>query len=330
MSGVAMGTRYSHLTLEERCRLRGLMEIGLRPSEIACRLGRHRATIHREIRRNRCVGGYRPDSADRRAWARKLRGSRVGRSTHLRVYVEDRLAMGWSPEQIARRMEREGSEHALSAESIYRHVYGPAGRRAGLPRLLAQRKSKRGRRRRNGRREPAIPNRMPIHQRPTKAHLRSQFGHWEGDLMHFRRQRDILLTLQERKTRLMLGRRLCGKDADGTAAAVSNELTGLPARARRTITYDNGGEFARHEDVTEHIGLRAYFCDPHSPWQRGGIENANGRLRRDLPRKTSLDGYTPADIDDVIWNLNSTPRKCLNYQTPIEAFAANLGVALEM
>jgi IS30 family transposase len=306
------------------------MEIGLRPSEIACRLGRHRATIHREIRRNRCVGGYRPDSADRRAWARKLRGSRVGRSTHLRVYVEDRLAMGWSPEQIARRMEREGSEHALSAESIYRHVYGPAGRRAGLPRLLAQRKSKRGRRRRNGRREPAIPNRMPIHQRPTKAHLRSQFGHWEGDLMHFRRQRDILLTLQERKTRLMLGRRLCGKDADGTAAAVSNELAGLPARARRTITYDNGGEFAHHEDVTEHIGLRAYFCDPHSPWQRGGIENANGRLRRDLPRKTSLDGYTPADIDDVIWNLNSTPRKCLNYQTPIEAFAANLGVALEM
>jgi IS30 family transposase len=306
------------------------MEIGLRPSEIACRLGRHRATIHREIRRNRCVDGYRPDSADRRAWARKLRGSRIGRSTHLRVYVEDRLAMGWSPEQIARRMEREGSEHALSAESIYRHVYGPAGRRAGLPRLLAQRKSKRGRRRRNGRREPAIPNRMPIHQRPTKAHLRSQFGHWEGDLMHFRRQRDILLTLQERKTRLMLGRRLCGKDADGTAAAVSNELAGLPARARRTITYDNGGEFARHEDVTEHIGLRAYFCDPHSPWQRGGIENANGRLRRDLPRKTSLDGYTPADIDDVIWNLNSTPRKCLNYQTPIEAFAANLGVALEM
>ena len=88
------------------------------------------------------------------------------------------------------------NEHAISAESIYRHAYSPAGRRAGLPRLLAQRKPKRGRRRRNGRREPAIPNRTPIHQRPTKAHLRSQFGHWEGDLMHFRRQRDILLTLQ--------------------------------------------------------------------------------------------------------------------------------------
>ena len=112
--------------------------------------------------------------------------------------------MGWSPEQIAGRMELDGSEHAISAEFIYRHTYSPAGRRAGLPRLLAQRKPKRGRRRRNGRREPAIPNRTPIHQRPTKAHLRSQFGHWEGDLMHFRRQRDILLTLQERRSRLTL------------------------------------------------------------------------------------------------------------------------------
>ena len=107
-------------------------------------------------------------------------------------------------------MELEGSEHALSAESLYRHVYSPAGRRAGLPRLLAQRKPKRGRRRRNGRREPAIPNRTPIHQRPTKAHLRSQFSHWEGDLMHFRRQRDILLTLQDRRFRLTLVRRLLG------------------------------------------------------------------------------------------------------------------------
>src|SRR5512134_385694 len=132
MSGVAMGTRYSHLTLGERCRLCGLMERGLSCSEIARRLGRHRATIHREIQRNRCVNGYRPDSADRRAWARELRGSRIGRSIRLRTYVEDRLAM-----KIAGRMER---EEALSAESIYRHAYSPVGRRAGLPRLLAQRK----------------------------------------------------------------------------------------------------------------------------------------------------------------------------------------------
>ena len=324
-----MGTQYSHLTLEERCRLRGLMEMGLGVSEIARRLGRHRGTIHREVGRNRCVDGYRPDSAARRAWARKLRGSRIMRSTRLREHVEDRLAMGWSPEQIAGRMELEEVEHRVSAESIYRHAYSPAGRQAGLPRQLAQHKAKRGRRRRNGRREPSIPSRAPIHQRPTKAHLRSQFWHWEGDLVHFRRQRDILLTLQERRSRLTLARRLLSKDAELTASAIVAELGGLPARARRTITHDNGGEFARHEAVTEAISMSAFFCDPHSPWQRGGIENANGLLRRDLPRKTRLDDYTDDDIDDIVWNLNSTPRKCLGYKTPIEAFAANIGVALE-
>jgi IS30 family transposase len=109
------------------------MEIGLSSSEIARQLGRHRATIHREIRRNRCVDGYRPDSADRRAWARKLRGSRIGRSSCLRTYVEDRLAMGWSPEQIAGRMEHEEKEYALSAESIYRHAYSSAGRALAFP-----------------------------------------------------------------------------------------------------------------------------------------------------------------------------------------------------
>jgi IS30 family transposase len=103
--------------------------------------------------------------------------------------------------------------------------------------------------------------------------------------MHFRRQRDILLTLQERKSRLTLARRLSGKDASVAAKATAEELAGLPASARRTITYDNGGEFARHEDVTEKIGLRAYFCDPHSPWQRGGIENADGRRGGDLRRR---------------------------------------------
>lgn len=324
-----MGENYSHLTLEDRCRLRGMMEMGLPKAEIARRLCRHRSTIDRELRRNGAADGYRPDSADRRAWARKIRGSKIGRSTRLRTLIEDRLAMGWSPEQIAGRMKRERADHAVSAESIYRFVYSPEGRRARLPRHLAQRKARRGRRRRNGRREPSIPDRTPIHLRPTKASLRSQFGHWEGDLMHFRRQRDILLTLQERRSRLTLARRLLSKDAALTASAIVEELCELPPRARRTITHDNGGEFAAHRNVTDRIGLRAFFCDPYSPWQRGGVENANGLLRRDLPRKTTLADYTDEDIDAVIWNLNSTPRKCLGYRTPIEAFAANLGVALE-
>ena len=325
-----MGRHYEHLSLSERCRLMGMLEQGLPKTEIARRLGRHRSTIHRELKNNTTADGYRPDGASRLAWARKLRGSRIERSTRLRDQIEAGLAMGWSPEQIVGRMELEGMDHKTSVESIYRHVYSPEGRRTGLPRQLAQCKVTRGRRRQNGRRAPSIPNRVSVHERPAKAQLRAEFGHWEGDLVHFSRQRDILLTLQERVTRLTLARRLLSKDAKLTASAIVAELGALPTKARRTITHDNGGEFAAHESVTAKTGMQAYFCDPHSPWQRGGIENANGLIRRDLPRKTSLSAYTDDDIDAVIWNLNSTPRKCLGYKTPIEAFAKKLGVELEM
>jgi transposase, IS30 family len=125
MSGIVMGEIYSHLTPEDRCHLSGLREMHLGVAEMARRLGCHRTTIYREIARNRCVEGYRPDSADRRTWARKLRGSRIARSTRLSTHVAGRLAMGWSPEQITGRMKREGLEPAVSTESIYRYVYSP-------------------------------------------------------------------------------------------------------------------------------------------------------------------------------------------------------------
>lgn len=264
-TGVAMGTRYDHFSLEERCRLRGLMEMGLSKSAIARRLGRHRSTIDRELRRNTNADGYRPDSADRRAWARKLRGSKIERSIHLSNHIRNHLAMGWTPEIIARRMELDEEEHSISHESIYRHIFSPAGRREGLPKLLPQRKSKRGRRARNGKRKPSIPNRVPISQRPESVEDRTEFGHWEGDLVHFSRQRDILLTLHERNTRLTMVRRLHSKDSGDTAKAIIAELGGLPPDARKTITHDNGGEFARHTNVKDALGMPAYFCDPHSP-----------------------------------------------------------------
>jgi len=147
--------------------------------------------------------------------------------------------------------------------------------------------------------------------------------------MHFRRQQDILLTLQERSTLLTLARCHLSKDANDTADAIADELFSLPSRAMRTITHDNCGEFARHETVKARIGLAAFFCDPHSPRQRGGIENGNGLYRRDLPRHTNLSDYNATDIADIVWTLYSNPRKCFGFQTPIEAFAQHLGVALK-
>jgi IS30 family transposase len=302
--------------------------MGLGVAEIARRLGRHRATIYREIERNRCiVGGYRPESADNRAWARKLRGSRIARSILLRQHVEDRLAMGWSPEQIVGRMELEGSEHRISVESIYRHVWSLEGRKAGLPRLLRQRKRKRGRGRRRGTRVP-IPDRVPIHDRPENANLRSEIGHWEGDVMHFRKGADALLTLEDRCSRLTLARRLRGMDADGCARAIIAELKPLPPPARRSLTCDNGGEFADHARVTAWTEVAAYFCDPGCPGQRGSIENTHGRLRKPLPRRTQLAEIPDAEIARLVHNLNTTPRKCLGWRTPLEVFNRQLAAEL--
>jgi IS30 family transposase len=325
-----MGRHYGQVTLAERHELFRLHKAGMAITAIARRLGRHRSTIHRELRRNRRSGGaYLPDTAQRFAWARRLRGPRIERRSRLGRYVRDRLAMGWSPEQIAGRLRRDRAEHKASAESIYRWIYGPAGRRERLHRYLARAKPRRGRRPRAGRREPAIPNRTPIHWRPAGATCRTEFGHWEADLIHFRRQRDALLTLHERKSRLTLGGRLIGKAAEPTMDRLIAKLARLPKRARRSAAFDNGGEWARHERLRGELAMRTYFCDPHSPWQRGGIENANGVLRRDVPRHATLGHDTDADLDALLWAFNTRPRKCLGFRTPLEAFAQHLGVALE-
>ena len=325
-----MGRHYGQLSLGERHALVRLHGAGAAVSEIADRLGRHRSTIYRELRRNRRAGGeYLPETAQRFAWVRRLRGSKVARRSHLGAYVRDRLAMGWSPEQIAGRLRRERAEHSVSHESIYRFVYSPCGRRERLHRYLCRAKARRGRRARKGRREPMIGAKAPIHWRPAAANSRSQFGHWEGDLVHFRRRRDALLTLHERKTRLTVAAPLPSKSADLTAGTIIDRLAGLPRRARRSITLDNGGEFARHDRLERALGLRAYFCDPYCAWQRGGIENANGVLRRHVPRHATLGHYTEEDISSLVWAFNTTLRKCLGFRTPLEAFAQQLGVALE-
>jgi len=184
-----MGRRHDQLTLEDRHALFRLHAAGTAVGEIADRLGRHRATIYRELGRNRKADGADlPETAQRLAWAKRLRGSKLERRSQLGELVRDRLAMGWSPEQIAGRLRPTTGQHRISHESICRWIYGPIGRRERLHRYLARAKPRRGRRPRAGRREPAIPSRTPIHWRPAKASCRTEFGHWEADLMPFRRQ----------------------------------------------------------------------------------------------------------------------------------------------
>lgn len=260
------------------------------------------------------------------SWARRLRGSKIERSSPLKTHILESLAMERSPEQIVGRLRLEGSSHRVSVETIYGWAHSPDGRREGAHKLLPYGKTRRGRRARKVKRLPPIPNRVSIHERSEAANSRSETGHWEGDLMLFGGQREVLLTMKERKSRFLLARKLPNRMAETTADTIKAILLTVPKMAGKSITFDNGGEFYQHQKLP----LETFFCDPHSPWQRGAIENANGILRRSLPRTTCIRKWTDQDIDDIVWTYNTTPRKCLGFLTPLEAFANDQGVALEI
>ena len=321
-----MERHYHQISLEERCEIYRLRADGISQNGIARRLGRHPSTIGRELRRNKLpTSDYKPSSADRMAWVRRLRGSKIERRSPLKSHILESLAMERSPEQIVSRLRLEGSSHKVCVETIYAWAHSPAGRVEGAHKLLPYGKARRGRRPRKIKRLPPIPNRIPVHERPEAANSRSEAGHWEGDLMLFGGQRAALLTMTDRKSRLLLACKLPDRKAETTAATMREILLNVPESARKTMTLDNGGEFYRHQKLP----LKTFFCDPRSPWQRGSIENANGVLRRSLPRKTNITQWSDNDINDIVWTYNTTPRKCLGYLTPVEAFAKDQGVALE-
>ena len=325
-----MRKTYYQLDLDDRIELYRLHEDGKAISQIARIMGRHRSTISRELKRNSLGRGeYRPATADRMAWVRRDRLSRLERLNPLGDLVRDRLAMGWSPEQISGRSKLEGADHTMSHESIYRFIYSAKTRGEKLYRYLPRAKASRGRRYFKRRREP-IADRRSIHERPKAADNRQEFGHWEGDLMQFRTQRGNLLTLCERKTRFTVTAPLKTKTAAETGKVLRRIFRDMPNQMKQSVTFDNGGEFAEHQALKGQAGIQAFFCDPHSPWQRGAIENTNGIIRRDMPRKTDITNYTLDDINELTWAINSTPRKCLGFKTPAEAFLENMNVALEM
>jgi transposase, IS30 family len=195
---------------------------------------------------------------------------------------------------------------------------------------LTRHKAHRGLRKSKGSAGCRIPERVSIHDRPFLGKKRKLFGHWEGDLMSFKKNSQHILVLRERKTMLTRSVPLDSKKAGSTALSIIKLMKDIPPQARKTVTYDNGGEFAKHTEVTKALGIKSYFCDPYASWQKGGVENTNGRLRRDFPRNTDIKNMNQEDFDEAIDNYNSTPRKSLNWLTPLEAFNKNLSrVALQ-
>jgi len=328
-----MGQSYDQLDLEERCEIARRREAGQSIRKIAAALDRSPSSVARELKRNNASGrGYRPAYAGDQAKARRWRGSRLTRDEDLQRRVLARLALGWSPEQVAGRLAREAGKNVISYESIYRFIYAQIRRTNdhAWRRYLPRGKFKRGfRGKKGGSSALHIKDRISLDNRPLAAADRKQPGHWESDLMAFAVYGQNLLAAHERSSRLLALKRQPTKHADPVAAALRTWLEGLPPGLRRTITFDNGTEFASPHRLRDQLGLATFFCDPHSPWQKGGIENAIGRMRRYLPRKTNLNAVSTRQINALVRRYNHTPRQCLDFRTPAEAFLKVLHLECE-
>jgi IS30 family transposase len=247
----------------------------------------------------------------------------LDRNSELRGYVLSRLEQGWSPEEVAGRLTLERGRQVLSYESIYRFIYAQIARKKDYSwrHLLPRAKSKRGRSKQRGGHPARVTTLWrSFLERPVDADDRRTPGHWEGDLMLFGKHKQAVLALHERSSRLLIAARPGSKHADPIAALMMRILAPFPPQCRRTVTFDNGSEFARHHRLHT-LGIETFFCDTHSPWQKGGVENAIGRIRRFLPRKTDLAALSDARFALFVQAYNNTPRKCLGYLTPAEAFA---------
>jgi len=318
-----MGRKYEQLSLDDRCEIARLQANGCSLRQIAAALDRSPSTIAREVKRNRGrVIGYKATYAQEQTRARRWSGCRLERDPDLRRAVLERLARGWSPEQVAGRLAGEAGHKVISYETIYRFIYAQIARTKNYcwRRYLPRRKSKRGfRGRKGGSSASFIEGRVSVAERPSAAANRRTPGHWEADLMLFSKYGQAVLTIHERQSRLLLATRPANKAAEPIAQHLLDLFAALPRRLRRTVTFDNGTEFARHRAL-HRLAIKTFFCDPYAPWQKGGIENAIGRMRRFIPRKTDLATLEDRRFNALVSAYNNTPRKCLDFRTPAETF----------
>jgi IS30 family transposase len=318
-----------YLSEDERLRIADLRLGGAGVRRIAVELGRAPSTISRELVRNRASSGhYRPHAAEKkcRARARRPKPRKLDR-LELAVQVEVRLVQNWSPEQIRDDLARtfpDRPEMHVSHETIYQSLFvqGRGHLRADLHQHL---RTGRAIRRHHGEARQAswskIRDMIMISERPAEADDRAVPGHWEGDLILGTNARSAIGTLVERSTRyVMLLHLPDGHSADAVRDAMIPTIQTLPEHLRRSLTWDQGTELARHKDITLATDLAIFFCDPHKPWQRGSNENTNGLLRQYFPKSTDLAVHTPERLLEVAAELNGRPRKTLGGITPAHAF----------
>lgn len=323
---------HQHLTAEERIAIGLFLSLGMTRREMAACLGRSHSTVTRELQRNSSASGYRASTAQKRAEDRRSqpRHYRCQSRLELVAYVDKKLRTDWSPEQIAGRIRLEhphNGQMRVSSETIYRWAYTASCYGGTSHRHLRRGRHRRRPQRRYGKAKRFQPERRGIAQRPEIVASRSRFGDWEGDLVSGSSGKAALVSCIERKSRYLLAAKVEDKTATSFNAALAAQLSTIPARLRQTLTLDNGSEMSRFKELEAATGISTYFCDPHSPWQRGSNENCNSLLRQYFPRGSNFRKVTLETIQRAVDLLNNRPRKCLGYRTPAEVLNDALGGA---
>lgn len=320
-----MGKSYSHLSLIEREKLYALKTAGYSLRDISKELRRSHSSLSRELQRNApYFQEYLPCRAQKKAQnrAEKQRYQAPLKCPLVYLYVRKKLKIGWSPEAIAGRLPVDHAGYSIDDDTIYRYIYHPRRKRERLFEYLTLHRKQRMRK--NGRKIKSvgkIVGAVSIDKRPKTVGQRVSFGHWETDNMEgVRSDRVGVSATVERLTRFTALSKLNDKKASSKTAVVVSRLQELPSFTRKTVTTDNGAENSKHTDITKQTGVRVYFAHPYHSWEKGTVENTIGRLRRYLPKKQSLQNLTEQELQIIEYYMNSTPRKCLGYLTPYEAF----------
>lgn len=290
-------------------------------TDIAKRLSKHRSTLYRELKRNKEAEVYLPGAAQLKAdeRAKERRQSKIEKDGYLRDYIVRSLKKGWSPEQISGRMKYHKLTIYVCPETIYQFVYRSKSKE--LYHCLPYKKSKR-QKRYSRQKSPCRYGKIRlITQRPEDIAARKKFGHWEGDTIEFRGTKEkIVTTLVERKSRMVFLIKNNRKYSQEVMKKIKEKFASLPEKMCKTITFDQGVEFADYRQLEQDNKRKIYYCETHSPWQKGSNENMNGRLRWHLPKEADIAKITQEELDELAAKMNRCPRKCLGYKTPQEMY----------
>jgi len=307
--------KYQQLTLEQRYQISALLKLGFNKSAIAEELGVHKSTVGRELKRNLSKHSYRAKFAQKQALFRRRNKVKAQIADETWTAVETRIKEQWSPEQISGRLTLEGKK-TVSHQWIYQRIYRDKRSGGTLYLNLRCRKKRRSRYGSYDRRGRLV-NQVSIEERPQVVDEKSRVGDWELDTVIGKAHRGAMVTMTERKSKLLRMKKVKQKTGRSVGTAICQKLAGFQVH---TLTSDNGREFSEHEKIAAELAADFYFCHPYSSWERGLNENTNGLIRQYFPKQTEFDKISHWQIRQVEQKLNNRPRKTLNYQTPNEVY----------